>query len=79
VEKERVTDWVKRGAIPSNTLARLLRKNGMTGMEKYIQKYTKQKSKSAVEEAPAAPVIAAPAPAAAPVQAASDDTATQPA
>lgn len=66
VQKERVTDWVKRGAIPSDTVARLLKKNGVTGMEKFIQRYTKQKSRNAPEEEAAAPAAApAPAPAAA--------------
>lgn len=86
VEQDRVQDWVKRGAIPSDTLARLLRKNGMKDMEKFIQRYTKQKSKKAVEEEANAPApdAAAPAPVAAapteaPAQAASGDTEAKPA
>ena len=84
VKKERVTDWVKRGAIPSDTLARLLKKSGVDGMDKYILRYAKRKSKKAAEkeaEAAAAPAPAvAEAPAAeTPAQAPSDDTAAKPA
>ena len=42
-----IENWVKKGAIPSNTVARLLNKAGLKGMDKYIQKYTKKKSKKA--------------------------------
>lgn len=60
-DQERVTHWIQKGAIPSDTLARLLRKEGMKGMDRYIQRYTKRKSKNAPEEAaaPAAPVAPA--------------------
>lgn len=64
VNTERVTYWVSKGAIPSDTVARLLKKNGVKDMEKFIQRYTKQRSKSAPAEEPAAPAAAAPAPAA---------------
>jgi len=51
---ERVTQWMEKGAKPSNTLARLLTKQGMTGLETYIEAYTKQsKRKVKEEEAPA--------------------------
>lgn len=59
-DTERVKHWISKGAKPSDTLARLLKKNGMEGMDKYIEKYTKQKKKGEEPEAPAA----APAPAA---------------
>jgi len=61
VKKDRVEFWMQRGAAVSNTAARLLQKEGMSGMEKYIQRYTKKKSKS---EAPAeaAPAAAAATP-----------------
>lgn len=78
VQKDRVTDWVKRGAIPSNTLARLLKKNGVNGMEKFIQRYTKQKSRNAAEEEAAA-AVAAPAPAPAAAAAPASDAAPAPA
>jgi small subunit ribosomal protein S16 len=57
---ERITYWMSKGARPSNTLARLLKRDGMKGMEAYIESYTKKKSKK--EEAAAA--SAAPAPSA---------------
>ncbi len=58
-KQDRVAHWVSKGAQPSDTMARLLRKAEMKGMEKFMFKYTKQKSKSA----PAEPVAAAaPAP-----------------
>lgn len=64
-DTERVAYWVSKGAQPSDTLARLLQRNGMKGMEKFIVRYAKQKPKNP-EEAP----TAAPAPAAAPEAAA---------
>jgi small subunit ribosomal protein S16 len=68
VEQDKVSAWISKGAIPSETVARLLKREGMKGMEKYITRYAKQKSKNAPEEvaapaaaAPAAPVAEAPA------------------
>lgn len=62
VNTDRAAYWMSKGAIPSNTVARLLGKQGMKGMEKYVARYTKKKSKSAEPEAPAsAPAAAAPA------------------
>lgn len=56
VDTTRVTHWVSKGAIPSDTLARLLKRNGMKDMEKFIESYTKKRSKKeAPPEAPAAP------------------------
>ena len=56
--QERVAYWVSKGAQPSNTIARLLKKEGMKGMEKYITTYSKKRSKNAPP-----PEVAAPAPA----------------
>lgn len=42
---ERITHWVKQGAIPSDTVARILSKKGMKELEKFVQCYAKQKSK----------------------------------
>ncbi len=68
--QQRVAHWVKQGAEPSDTLARLLKRAGMTGLEQFIKRYTKQKSKgeepqAAVQPPPAAQPEAAgqPAPA----------------
>lgn len=47
VDMERVKHWIKVGAKPSDTMAVLLKKEGLTGMEKYIEPRTKKrKSKS---------------------------------
>lgn len=62
VDKKKVEAWIAKGATPSDTLARLLKKNGVSGMDKFIKRYTKQRSKSAPpEEAPVAAAPAAPA------------------
>ena len=53
-KQDRVAFWVSKGAQPSNTVARLLKRAGMQGMGKFMVRYTKQKSKSEVE-APATP------------------------
>jgi small subunit ribosomal protein S16 len=60
---ERAQYWVSKGAQPSDTVARLLKKNGVAGMEKFIVRYAKQKSKSE-QPAEAAPAAAPAAPAA---------------
>lgn len=52
VHRERVTYWVGKGARPSNTVARLLKRDGMHDMDRFIVPYTKQRSKSAPPEAP---------------------------
>ncbi len=62
VKQDRVTHWVSKGATPSDTVARLLKRAGMKDMEKFIQRYAKQKSKKEQPEAPAAAPAAAPAP-----------------
>ncbi len=60
VKKDRVSHWIKQGAQPSDTLARLLKRSGMEGMEKFILRYSKKKEKNPAEvvAAPAAPVEA---------------------
>lgn len=64
-KQDRVEYWVSKGAQPSDTLARHLKRVGMKNMEKFIVKYAKQKSKSAPAEVPAAaPAAPAAAPAA---------------
>lgn len=64
-DQERATYWIGKGALPSDTVARHLKKAGLKDMDKYFTKYTKKISKSAPPPA-AAP---APAPAAAPAEA----------
>ena len=53
---ERILHWVKNGAIPSETVARLLFKAGIKEMQKYITPYTKQRRKGEAppEAAPSA-------------------------
>ena len=57
VDQERVQHWISVGARPSETLARLLHKEGMKGMEKFVdlnKQYKKKNKKApAEEEAPA--------------------------
>ncbi len=61
-KQDRIEYWISKGAQPSDTLARHLKRVGMKNMDKFIVRYTKQKSRN--EEAPAAPVAAPVAPAA---------------
>src|SRR5690606_40364431 len=35
-EKDRIEHWIKHGARPTETLARLLNKKGMTGMDRFV-------------------------------------------
>ena len=58
---ENIKKWIAKGATPSDTVARLLRKAGLEGMDKFIRTYAKRKSKKEVAAAPAAPVAQAPA------------------
>lgn len=62
-DQDRIAHWMSQGACPSDTVARLLTKNGMKGLEKFIERYTKRRSKNAPAEEPPAPP-AAPKPAA---------------
>ena len=52
-DKAKTEEFLKNGAQPSDTIARLLKKAGISGMEKFTATYTKKKSKKAVEEKPA--------------------------
>ncbi|MSR67402.1 30S ribosomal protein S16 [Candidatus Peribacteria bacterium] len=62
-KQDRIEYWISKGAQPSNTLARHLRRIGMKNMEKFIIKYAKQKSKSEVPAPVAAPAAPATTPA----------------
>lgn len=67
---DRVQHWVSLGAVPTDTMARILAKNGVKGMDKYMQRYAKKRNKKAPPEEvakPAAPAVTAESPAAAPV------------
>lgn len=71
VDGARAQEWIKKGAIPSNTVARLLKRSGVKDMEKYMDRYTKKRPKGEEPPAPEAPA----APAAAPVAAAAPEAA----
>ena len=60
---ERITHWIGMGAIPSDTVARLLKRQGMKDMDKFIKRYTKRKPKKEPPEV-VAPPPPAPSPAA---------------
>ncbi len=56
---ERVQYWVSVGAQPSNTVARLLKKDGLKDMEKFMKTYTKKRPNKEPEPEPEAPAPAA--------------------
>ncbi len=51
--EERIQHWVKNGAIPSDTVARILSKKGVKGLQKFVVRYAKRTSKSEAAAAPA--------------------------
>ncbi|MDP3975582.1 MAG: 30S ribosomal protein S16 [bacterium] len=60
-EKDRVLHWISKGARPSETVARLLRQQGVEGMEKFVdvnKKYQKKSKKDQPEQAEAKPEAA---------------------
>jgi small subunit ribosomal protein S16 len=66
VDTEKVFAWIKKGAKPSSTVARLLKSQGVKDMEQYIDPMRDRKKKGAAEAAaagagaaPAAPVTPA--------------------
>ena len=64
IDLERAKYWISVGAQPSDSVAVLLKKDGLDGMEKFIEprnKKRKPKKEQPEEEAPKAPAAAAPA------------------
>ena len=58
-QKERVQHWITKGAQPSASVAALLKRNGMEGMDKFVVKTTRTaKKKKGGSEAPQAPAAA---------------------
>jgi len=54
--EKKIREWISKGAKPSDTVASLLKKAGVTGMESYIdQRNKKRKKKKEVEEKTPAP------------------------
>jgi len=69
VDQERVKYWMSMGAKPSDSLAVLLKKEGMEGMDEYIEpRNKKRKKKGAEEEKSETPAPAAAAPKEEPVK-----------
>lgn len=72
INKERVAYWISKGAVPTDTVASLLKKEGVTDMDKYLEPRNKKRSQKGEEVKPAgAPPVtkteaAAPAQTAAP-------------
>lgn len=62
VKQDRVTYWISKGAIPTDSVAALLKGQGMAEMDKYLEPRNKQRKPKGEEEAkPAAAPAAAPA------------------
>ena len=62
VKKERVDHWIKMGAIPTDSVASLLKKENMPNMEKYMEPRNKMHKKKGEEEKAAEAKKTAPAP-----------------
>lgn len=69
VNEKKIEEWIKKGAKPSSTMARLLKAKGMKNMEAFIDPMPDRKKKNEQAEAAAAPASAAPAPVDAPAKA----------
>ncbi len=50
LNKERIAHWVSMGAQPTDSVAALLKKEGMTGMEKFMEPRDKKRKSKAEEE-----------------------------
>lgn len=62
VDTAKIEEWIKKGAKPTNTVARLLKGKGIKGMEPFIIEMKDKAIKNPKEAAAAAPVAeAAPA------------------
>ncbi len=51
-KKDRIEHWIKNGAQPTDTVARLLKREGIENMDGFIKRYAKQKKRK--PDAPAA-------------------------
>lgn len=60
LEKERINYWISKGAKPSETLARMLHKQGFEGMSRFVdfKKKFQKKPKAAAEAKVEAPTAA---------------------
>jgi len=59
VHKERIEHWLSVGAKPSDTVAVLLKKEGFSNMENFIEPRNKKRSKKGAEAPAATPVVPA--------------------
>lgn len=66
LDEAKVFEWIKKGAQPTDTVARLLKGAGVKGMESYIQEMPSRRKKNAPPEEEAPKAAPAPAAAAAP-------------
>lgn len=55
-KKDRIEFWIAKGATPSDTVASLLKMNGVSGMEKFIAPRNLKRKKKDGSDAAAAPV-----------------------
>lgn len=61
LNKERITHWLSKGAVPSDSVAALLKKEGVGEMEKYLEpRNKKRRQKGEQVEAAKTPVAAQP-------------------
>lgn len=54
VKKDRIDYWISKGAIPTDSVASLLKKEGMTNMDKFLAPRNKQRKPKAEESKPTA-------------------------
>lgn len=59
IENDRITYWISKGALPTDSVAALLKSQGMTNMEKYLSPRDKKRSKKGEEAQASAPVAPA--------------------
>jgi len=59
VEKDRVKHWLSKGARPSETVASLLAKHGMDGMEPFFRARNKKRAEKNPDPEKAAPAVVA--------------------
>lgn len=66
LRSDRITHWISKGALPTDSVAALLKKEGFQNMERYMEprdKKRKQKGEEAKEKPAAPPAATAAAPA----------------
>lgn len=69
VDVDKIKQWISKGAQPSDTVAALLKNQGVEGMDKFMAPRNKKRKNKKAGDAPAAAPVAAAAPAPAPVEA----------